>query len=215
MISLLDIIILGVLVLFTFHGYSKGLGSRLISLAALLAATIISLKYSRTIGMTIQSVLETGAVASGIIGIILVFVVLLLAAYIIKKIFNKIPIIKFWDKLGGVIFGAVEGAVLLSFVFMFLAIFHLPHPGSTLQKSYLYKPIKGFDYMISKPLFVGTPAEKTLDEISGFCRQATSYSDSTTKKLFDKMTGKDTPTLSANDSSTRKYIDHFFGPSGK
>lgn len=167
MINGIDIILLIALIAFTVHGFSKGLVSKLLSLAALLTGIIIAAKYSKKIALLVQNILGVTETVSGIIGVILLFIVLFLIAGVIARIFKRISILQVWDKFGGAIFGALEGAVLLSLILLILSIFDIPASGPSLQKSFMYKPVKNFAGVVYRTFITKTSTEKYIDDFFG------------------------------------------------
>ncbi len=152
---------------FAVHGFSKGLVSKLLSLVALLAGIIIAAKYSKEIALHVQSTLGTSEFVSGIIGILLLFALLFLIARLLGKLFKKISVLKIWDKFGGAIFGTLEGGVLLSLMLLFLSLFDIPAQGPSLQKSFMYEPLKNFAGVVYNTFIVKTSTEKYIDEFFG------------------------------------------------
>ncbi len=164
MISSIDIILLIALIASAVHGFSKGLVSKLLSLAALLIGIIIAAKHSKEIALLVQKVLGVSETVSGIIGIILLFILLFIIAGLITKIFKKISIFQFWDKIGGAVFGVLEGAVLLSLVLLVLSMFDIPASGPSLKKSFMYEPVKGFAGVVYNTFITKTSTEKYIDD---------------------------------------------------
>ncbi|MCL5034221.1 MAG: CvpA family protein [Bacteroidetes bacterium] len=164
MISALDIILIVVLIAFAMHGFSKGFFSKVFSLLALLAGIYIAAKESKPIASFVGNMLGTGEMVSIIIGLIVVFAALFMVAALLAKGFRKVPILQIWDKLGGAIFGVLEGAMFLSLLFLFLSLFDIPANGPSLKKSFLYQPLKGFAGLVYKTFTTRTSAEKYMDK---------------------------------------------------
>jgi membrane protein required for colicin V production len=156
-------LILGFLA-FAVHGFSKGLVSKVLSLAALVAGIIVAAKYSKEIAMTVQSTIGGPETACGIIGIVLVFVVLLAVASILKKAFKKLSMFELWDKIGGAVFGVFEGALVLSIFLLILSIFDIPAAGSSASRSFLYQPTKNFAGEVYSTFLENGSTEKWIDD---------------------------------------------------
>ncbi len=167
MISSIDIILIIALIACVVHGFSKGLVSKLLSLAGLLTGIIIAAKDSKKIAQLVQGILGTSEVVSGIIGIVLLFALLFLIARLFGKFFKKISILKIWDKFGGAIFGALEGGVLLSLMLLFLSLFDIPAQGPSLQRSFMYIPLKSFAGVVYNTFITKTSTEKYIDKFFG------------------------------------------------
>ncbi|HEY9167418.1 MAG TPA: CvpA family protein [Candidatus Kryptonia bacterium] len=144
MVSGFDIILVTALVAFTVNGFAKGLISKVLSLAALLGGVIIAAKYGMDLSQFLSRLVGIGDILSGVICISLIFIVLFVAAGMLARAFKKISIIQIWDKTGGAVFGLVEGALILSLLLLLLAVFDIPAPGPSLDRSFSYKPLKSF-----------------------------------------------------------------------
>ena len=164
MISGIDIILIIALFAFTVHGFSKGFVSKFLSLAAILAGIIIAAKYSKSIALTVQGVVGGSEMTCGIIGIVLLFVLLLLAASILTKMFKSIKILQIWDKFGGAVFGLLEGALMLSILLLIMSIFDIPASGASRDRSFMYKPVKNFAGIIYRTFVTNDSTEKTIDD---------------------------------------------------
>jgi membrane protein required for colicin V production len=180
LISSIDIILIVALIAFAVHGFSKGLMNKLLSLGALIVGIVITARYSRRIALIMQGFLGTSEIVSGVIGIVLLFVLLFVVANLLGKLFKKITIFKVWDKFGGAIFGAVEGGILLSLILLFLALFSIPARGPSLERSYLYKPVKNFAGLVYATFMSRTSTEKYFDKF--FNAGEADKKDSTTRK---------------------------------
>lgn len=146
--------------------------SKLLSLAALILGIVIAAKYSKGIALLMQGVLGTSEIVSGVIGIILLFAILFLFAHFLAKLFKKIPIFKIWDRFGGAIFGALEGGVLLSLLLLFLSLFNIPAQSPSLDKSFMYKPLKNFAGVVYQTFMTKTSTEKYIDKFFGAFQEA-------------------------------------------
>ncbi|HUI31145.1 MAG TPA: CvpA family protein [Candidatus Acidoferrales bacterium] len=164
MISGIDIILLVSLIAFTVHGFSKGLVSKLLSLAAILGGIIIAAKYSKKIALWVQGIIGGSEMVCGIIGIVLLFAILLLVSSILTKMFRKVSIFRVWDKFGGAIFGLLEGALMISLLLLFLSIFDIPAAGSSRDKSCIYMPLRNFAVVVYTTFVAKESTEKTIDD---------------------------------------------------
>ena len=167
MISSIDVILTIALIAFAVHGFSKGLISKMLSLAALFGGIIIAAEYSKNIALLVQNVLGTSEGASGVIGVILLFAILFVASSLLEKLFKKVKIIQIWDRFGGAIFGLLEGGVLMSLLLLFLALFNIPAKSPSLQKSYIYNPLKNFAGVVYRTFISETSGEKYIDKFFG------------------------------------------------
>jgi len=165
LISAIDIILIVALLAFAVHGFSKGLVSKLLSLAALLAGIVIAAKYSKNIAMFVQGIIGASEMVSGIIGVVLLFAVLFFIAGLLSRVFKKVSILQIWDKIGGAVFGALEGAVFLSLLLLILSIFDIPASGPSIERSFMYKPVKNFAGIVYRGFITkSSSTEKNIDD---------------------------------------------------
>ncbi len=167
MISGIDIILIVVLIAFTMHGFAKGFFSKVFSLIALLAGVYIAATDSNQIATFVGDTLGVGELTSIIIGIAFVFVALFILAAVLAKGFRKIPILQIWDKFGGAIFGVLEGAMFLSLLLLFLSLFDIPAKGPSLNRSFMYQPLKDFAGYVYHEFTTRTPADRYIEEFFG------------------------------------------------
>ena len=163
MISSIDIILIIALIAFTVHGFSKGFISKLLSLAAILAGIIMAAKYSKDIALIVQGAVGGSEMTDGIIGIVLLFALLLLIASLLTKMFKKVSILQIWDKFWGAIFGLLEGVLMLSILLLILSIFDIPASGQSLDRSFMYKPVKNFAAIVYGTFVSKSSTERSID----------------------------------------------------
>jgi membrane protein required for colicin V production len=164
LISGVDIVLLIALIAFTIHGFSKGFVSKSLSLAAILAGIIIAAKYSKKIALWVQGIVGGTEMTCGIIGIVLLFVILFLVASLLTGMFKSIKILQLWDKFGGAVFGLLEGALMLSILLLILSIFDIPAAGQSLDRSFMYKPVKNFAAVVYRTFVAKESTEKSIDD---------------------------------------------------
>jgi membrane protein required for colicin V production len=162
MVSGIDIILMIALVAFTVSGFSKGLISKVLSLGALLGGIIFSAKFGKQFAAFIARSVGMGDMSSGLIAIVIIFVGLFIVANILSRAFKKIAVMQVWDRLGGAVFGFLEGTLILSLLLLLLAIFDIPSNVDTINKSFSYKPIKNFAPMLYHS-FLSKSTEEFLD----------------------------------------------------
>ena len=164
MISTVDIVLVVALLAFAVHGFSKGLVNKLLSLTAILAGIIIAARYSKQIALMVQKIVGGSEMTCAIIGIVLLFAILLLIASLLTKLFKRVSIFKIWDRFGGALFGLLEGALMLSILLLLLSIFDIPSAGQSLDRSFMYKPVKGFAGVVYRTFVSGEQVEKSIDD---------------------------------------------------
>lgn len=160
----IDVILIISLAAFTVHGFTKGLISKLLSLAALFGGIVISAKYGGHAADILANLLGFGKTICGVVAVAAIFVILFVITGMITKGLKKVSILQLWDKFGGAIFGFVEGALILSLLLLVLGFFNIPSPGPALSKSFMYNPVKGFAPNVYKTFISKTASEHYLDK---------------------------------------------------
>ncbi len=159
----IDVILIVSLAAFTVSGFSKGLFTKVLSLAALLGGIVISAKYGGEATDFLAALLGFGKTICGVIAIAGIFIVLFVIAGAISKGLKKISILQVWDRLGGALFGFLEGALILSLLLVVLGFFNIPSPGPSLNKSFMYNPLKSFAPNVYKTFISKKASERYLD----------------------------------------------------
>lgn len=160
----IDVILIVSLAAFTVSGFSKGLFSKVLSLAALLGGIVFSAKYGAEATDFLAALLGFGRTICGIIAIAGIFIILFVIAGAISKGLKKVSILQIWDRFGGAIFGFLEGALILSLLLIVLSFFNIPSPGPTLDKSFMYDPLKSFAPNVYKTFISKKASERYLDK---------------------------------------------------
>lgn len=163
MISSIDIVLGIVLLVGALHGYTKGFFKKLFTLGALLIWIIIAARYSRSIATYVSQLTGFSEIVSGIIGILVILFALLFFAHVFAKWFAKARLLQFWDKIGGLIIGFLESALLTSLLLLLLALFNIPAKGPSLDKSVLYRPVKNFAGSVYKIFTTQGKKESFID----------------------------------------------------
>ncbi len=159
-----DIILMVALAAFMVNGFTKGLMAKILSLAALVLGILVSARYGRELAQLIMHYTGFGETFCGMIGIAAIFITLFVVASLLSKALKKVAILQIWDRLGGALFGLLEGGLLLSLLLLFLAIFDIPAQGPALEKSFMYEPVKGFAPSLYRIFVAGQTTEKFLNK---------------------------------------------------
>ena len=160
----IDVILIVALVAFTVNGFAKGLFAKVLSLAALLGGIVLSAKYGGDAANFLARLIGFGTTICGVIVIAAIFVILFVISGAIAKGLKKVSILQMVDKLGGALFGFLEGALILSLLLVVLGFFKIPSPGPTLNKSFMYGPIRGFAPNVYKTFISKKTSEHYLDK---------------------------------------------------
>ena len=120
-----DVVILIVLGIATFKGYSRGFVSELGGAVAVTAALLTPWFYNGSLDPQIERITNLGPGSAHVVGMfatgLLTYVVILIAARILGTI-AKLPILGFGNALGGAVIGFAKGAILLWLV-LFISLF--------------------------------------------------------------------------------------------
>ncbi len=136
-----DVIILTILVIGFALGYKDGIIRKLIGLAGLIIAVLLSYMYSDSLGVILTPYFSDDAGLARVVAALLIFFGSLGVISIVKRIVHPADKInKFVNQLLGGIFGAIQMAFFLSGFLLFFHIFNLP-PENIRENSKLYKPI--------------------------------------------------------------------------
>jgi membrane protein required for colicin V production len=159
-----DVILIVSLAAFTINGFAKGLIAKVLSLAALLGGIVLSAKYGRDVSAFLSGLTGLGETLCGVIAVAGIFIVLFVISGMLSRAFKKISILQIWNKLGGALFGLVEGALILSLLLLILGVFDIPSPGPSLDKSFMYHPVKSFAPTLYSSFLSKTSSEHYLDK---------------------------------------------------
>jgi membrane protein required for colicin V production len=149
--SVIDYIFLGLLGLFMIRCYLKGFISELLSMAAVVLGLLASLFFYKNGAVFIR---ERFLPDMKVIPEILAFIALFIIVFLIIKLFEMLlkgviegVRLKGVDHFIGIIFGFVEGVVVISLILFLLSIQPLFKPSVLLQDSFFAK--------ILLPLIIG------------------------------------------------------------
>jgi len=149
--SVIDYIFLGLLGLFMIRCYLKGFVSELLSMAAIVLGLLASLFFFKNGAVFIR---ERFHLDMKVIPEILAFIALFIIVFLIIKLFEILlkgviegVKLKGADHFIGIIFGFVEGVVVISLILFLLSIQPLFNPSALLNNSFFAK--------ILLPLIIG------------------------------------------------------------
>jgi membrane protein required for colicin V production len=113
----LDIIIAILLILSAFNGFSKGFVIELTSLVALIAGLFAAVYFSDVTADFLTSYFSVSSKYLSIIAFTLTFILVLIAVVFVGRIVEKFVdmlMLGFLNKLAGLVFGVVKGALIIS-----------------------------------------------------------------------------------------------------
>lgn len=117
--TIVDILIWVVLLAFMAKGFTKGLVREVCALLGLVAGAWAAFKYYPSLAEAIRPLIRLPHLASIVISFVLIYVVLGLLFYLFGHLLTvvlKIMLLGGVNRIGGIIFGGLEGAFLLCIV---------------------------------------------------------------------------------------------------
>ena len=127
--NLIDVIILVVLCLFALKGLFRGLVNEAASLTGLLVGGWLAFRYYPSLAVPIKSLLHLPAHLSSFLAFIFILLLVGIFVHIIGNIITaalRLVMLGSLNRLGGLLIGAAEGALLLCLVFSIAASGFMP-----------------------------------------------------------------------------------------
>jgi membrane protein required for colicin V production len=121
-VNFVDIIIWSVLLLFVIKGFLKGLVKEVCSLLGLLLGGWAAFKYDHIVAEAIKPLIHLPHGIAVFLSFVLIFLLVGLLFYLLGYLLTvvfKIMLLGWLNRIGGVIFGLLEGALLLCIVLYF------------------------------------------------------------------------------------------------
>jgi membrane protein required for colicin V production len=120
-----DLIIVIILGIAAFKGYSRGFVSELGGAVAVTAALVTPWFYNGSLDATIEQVTKLGPGSANVVGMfgtgLFTYVIIILVARLLGTI-AKLPVLGLGNALGGALIGLLKGAILL-WLMLFIALF--------------------------------------------------------------------------------------------
>lgn len=127
--NFIDIIILSILCFFAVKGLVRGLVNEASSLAGLLLGGWLAYQYHPLLAVPIKSTLHLPAHLSSFLAFIIILLVIGICAHIIGNVITaalRMVMLGSLNRLGGLLIGVVEGALLLCMIFSVAASGFMP-----------------------------------------------------------------------------------------
>ena len=135
--NFLDIILVGILCLFLFRGFFRGLVQEVLSLIAIVLAVVLASKYQHLVAPHLELYI-TNEMTVSVLSYVLIFIATIIVLWLLAKVIRsilEIALLGWVDRLAGAIFGLAEGILIGLICLMFLQTFA---PNSDfLNESYL------------------------------------------------------------------------------
>lgn len=127
--NLIDIIILSILCFFALKGLVRGLVNEASSLAGLLVGGWLAYRFHPLLAVPIKSALHLPAHLSSFLAFIIILLAIGICAHIIGNVITaalRLVMMGGLNRLGGLLIGVAEGALLLCMVFSIAASGFMP-----------------------------------------------------------------------------------------
>ncbi len=118
--NLIDIIILAVLIVFSLKGLARGFVNEAASLAGLIFGGWLAYRFYPVVSVPIRNILHVPEHVSAFLAFMLLLILTAIIAHILGNIITaavRVVMLGSLNRLGGLLIGATEGALLLSMLF--------------------------------------------------------------------------------------------------
>jgi membrane protein required for colicin V production len=150
----LDIIIVVVILIFTFFGFRKGFLRKLLGIAGIILGFILAVKFYKPVSGFLSGLIKVNLSISGVLCFFLIIIfVFTLAVWIAKFIAGLNSGTTLTDKILGTVFGFLEGLLLASILVVNMSYLNYPD-ANVRESSILYSKVYNvapaiFDKVIS------------------------------------------------------------------
>ena len=160
-VSLADIIVFGALMLFAFYGFKRGALRVLYAILRIYFAFIITIFFYGRLALLLQLVVDISSGAACIICFTVFFSVIIVMVWFIsvfvkKRIAKPSEIDSSLSRIGGIILGLLEGALIVSIIMMVVNFYPVENEAETpLGNTLSYKVMRhiapGVESIVSGP----------------------------------------------------------------
>ncbi len=151
--------------LFVFSGFFEGFIKKIFGLLVLIVAFYTALHTHHFISEWLQVSFSWPRLFSTILAFLCIFLFLLISGNILYRVFgNKNELYKSWDRLGGGLFGFIEGAILVSLVLHLISLIDFPSE-EIINQSLLYSTVYSFAPVVFETLYIFIPQVREFFEI--------------------------------------------------
>ncbi len=166
-----DITILTIILIFIFVGFRKGLLAEVVGLLGIVVALVLAVRYGPEAGRLFVRRVHLPELLGVFIGFAIVFGGVWMFFHMFKSGLEKVlsPMaIKWLDKLGGLMLGAIEGVVVASIlIFLFSLTPLAPAVEEDIERSQLYRPTERVAPALFDAARRMVPLEKTFAQVKG------------------------------------------------
>lgn len=136
----LDLIILGILAIFTYRGFKRGFVTRILGLAGVVLGIWLGIKHNFEVAKFLNN-LGVSAEIAPYIAMFLIFLASILTATYLAKLIKRTSIFfNLTDNIVGATLGLTEGLLIIGTIFIFLNSINIP-PEKVRSSSKLYNPV--------------------------------------------------------------------------
>ena len=178
--TLIDIVLGLILVLFLISGYRNGFVKKIIGITCLILAIVLGTKFSADLAEIIFEPIGITGKAGFALSFVLIIVGITIAQSLIYKFLIKEMVKGLWNNLLGVVVGFFEGILILSVSLIVMSIYLNIPSEETKGSSVLYKPLKN-----SAPMLFDS-INSFLPDSQDFYEQLINYAAKEMKKLEKK-----------------------------
>ncbi len=157
-----DLFILGGFVLSGWLGYRNGILKKILGLVSFFVGLIVATKCMGPCGRLLVSWFGFSLELAYVFAFFAVFLLIILLENVLYRlIVKKKSPLDLINRIGGVLFGLVQGSVGISLFLLMLSIFEIPGE-RTKKESYLYKPILNVAPRLFDFALAAIPQSKTF-----------------------------------------------------
>ncbi len=130
MIRIVDIVIIFILAFFFISGLKRGLIRQVLDIVGIVAAFIGAFYFAHYLATYFESSLRLPYRMALVVSALVIFISILILFHLIGLLFKKVASITLmgpFDRIGGAIFGAFKGVLLVSLILVILFNIPLPH----------------------------------------------------------------------------------------
>lgn len=123
---IVDILILVVMILYGFFGYKDGMFRKIAAILGFWGGLIVATKIMHPLGKVFLDWFDLGIEASNVLAFYLVFIFIAGVEYVLVKRYAPSSDVPMGMRIGGIIFGMIHGAMLISLILIFLSVVNIP-----------------------------------------------------------------------------------------
>ena len=130
MIRIAEIVIIFILAFFFISGFKRGLIRQVLDIVGIVAAFIGAFYFAHYLAIYFESSLRLPYRMALVVSALVIFIGILILFHLLGLLFKKVASITLmgpFDRVGGAIFGAFKGVLLVSLILVILFNIPLPH----------------------------------------------------------------------------------------